>query len=180
MIKEQLNIPYYVIPIKEHKKIKNDILKMIDNDKKGCRLDEISKADYFISNKPLSTNYFSILQPHLKQPAIEFFKDFMQSNELDGYRNFRVQDFWYQQYRKKDTHGWHIHAGADISMVYYVELPEGTPSTTFRNYKGESFQADAKEGDLIIFPSIVAHCSPPIETDSRKTIIAINMLLKEQ
>jgi ectoine hydroxylase-related dioxygenase (phytanoyl-CoA dioxygenase family) len=42
-------------------------------------------------------------------------------------------------------------------------------------YMGEEFQIDVKEGDYVVFPSMLKHCSKPNETQERKTIIALNI-----
>ena len=122
----------------------------------------------------------SSLLPNIQDATSKFFKDYITRNKL-GYisQSLRITHFWYQQYITSNFHGWHIHANHDFSMVYYVELPKDAPATMFRNVKGEEFICNAKEGDLLIFPSNAVHCSPKNESKGRKTIISLNIQIED-
>jgi len=90
-----------------------------------------------------------------------------------AYKSLYIQNFWHQQYEQGDYHGWHTHGDAIYSSVYYAELPEGS-ATTFR-INGEERQFDVQEGDYIVFPSFIEHCSKPNNTGTRKTIVSLNL-----
>ena len=34
---------------------------------------------------------------------------------------------------------------------------------------------DAKEGDIVIFPSFIIHRAPKVQSDTRKTIVSFNL-----
>ena len=71
------------------------------------------------------------------------------------------------------------HPNSNISISYFLELPDSKYSTEFIDTETNSiFQSNVEEGDVIIFPSHIIHRSPLI-TDSnvRKTTIAINLNL---
>lgn len=78
--------------------------------------------------------------------------------------------YWYQQYFKDSSFGWHTHSG-HWAFVYYVELENSFDSTDFLNYG----TFDVSEGDIIYFPTFLVHRSPIITSDTRKTIIAGNL-----
>lgn len=92
------------------------------------------------------------------------------------YQKCEVRGIWYQQYVKNDNHGWHIH-GENYTGVYYLEFPDVAPKTElidqFNIHK--KISVDAKEGDIIIFPSYIIHRSPVVINDIRKTIISFNL-----
>ena len=83
---------------------------------------------------------------------------------------------WYQQYTKNNTHGWHIH-GENYTGVYYLEFPKGSSKTELIDQYNirKKITVNAKEGDIVIFPSFIIHRAPKIINDIRKTIISFNL-----
>lgn len=91
-----------------------------------------------------------------------------------GYDTMDLTNIWYQQYNDNDYHGWHIH-NTSFSGVYFLELDENSSSTRFCVPTDfNPFQVDAKEGDIILFPSHLFHTSPA-NRGNRKTSIAFNL-----
>lgn len=86
-----------------------------------------------------------------------------------------VVNSWYQRYTKKDEHDWHTHADMDLAFVYYVELPNGANPTVFKTHTGKIIEPDVQEGEMIAFPGLISHCSPPNESNETKSIIAMNV-----
>jgi hypothetical protein len=129
---------------------------------------KISNGDWY-SGRKISRPYFDIIEPSIQNCIIEVSKK-IKSNPIE------IVNFWYQQYGHNDWHDWHHHGNCTFASVYYVELPEKT-STTF-DYMGEEFQVDVEEGDYLVFPSYLRHCSKLNKTGKRKTIIAINLNIK--
>ena len=117
---------------------------------------------------------------HLANPNREYWSHAIpfvgEHNEklIEHYRlnGAQVENFWFQQYEKGDYHNWHNHSGCCFSSVFYVELGDNAPSTTFR-WMGRSFEVPVQEGDILSFPSFVAHGSKA-NKGSRKTIISYN------
>ena len=79
---------------------------------------------------------------------------------------------WHQQYETGDYHSWHTHNGSIYSNVMYIELSDDSPKTSF-SYMGDEYTVDVNEGDIITFPSFLAHGSKP-NTGARKTVIGFN------
>ena len=122
----------------------------------------ISNTDWMLGvnfNRP----YFEIIQPVITK-CLE---------ELSGIVKLVPKEYWYQQYEQNDYHGWHRHPLCTYSSVYYVELPQDT-TTVFR-YMNDEFTINAQEGDYVVFPSYLEHCSKPNVSGSRKTAIGINL-----
>ena len=185
---EYIQLPYYVIPFEYHNMLKEELLESIDKHAEENsnfienKTSKIAKTDFFVGNETrFESEYFQTIKEHLSQPFDEFFEKYIKETEVnvsgEEITGFDVTNFWFQQYGKKDHHGWHIHFGNDISVVYYLELPEGTPTTSFKTANGKDISANAKEGDFIFFPSVAPHCSPENLSDDRKTIISFNLTL---
>ena len=121
----------------------------------------ISHTDFDLPKK-MNREYLSIflnlVDEHLKKLTKHF--------ECE---NCQIKNYWFQQYNKGSSHGWHNHTNSHFANVYFVECPKGS-STKFKN-----FEVDCEEGDLLTFPAFLPHSSPIIENDTRKTVIAFNI-----
>jgi uncharacterized RmlC-like cupin family protein len=97
------------------------------------------------------------------------------SNYL-GYQKIHLHKLWFQQYGKKDTHGWHIHGG-NYTGTYYLEMPSDAPTTEFlfTDNLNKSFTIKVKEGDMIFFPCQFIHRSNESISNNTKTIISWNI-----
>ena len=89
------------------------------------------------------------------------------------YDSVAIGSVWFQQYKTGDFHSWHTHGDCVFSSVYYVELPDGSPKTSFR-YAGEEFEVSVQEGDILTFPSYLAHRSAINTGANQKTVVAFN------
>jgi len=89
--------------------------------------------------------------------------------------NLKIIHYWFQQYKDEDSHPFHIHTNSDYSMVYFVELQEKSHSTVFIDHDKKQVQLDVKEGDLLLFPSLVFHSSPKNNSLTGKTILSANL-----
>ena len=79
-----------------------------------------------------------------------------------------ISSFWFQRYKQNGSHPWHTHTCCHYANVYFLECPKGY-STKFKH-----FDKECEEGDIISFPAFLPHMSPPIESNSMKTIISFN------
>ena len=50
-----------------------------------------------------------------------------------------------------------------------------SPFNNVWNGKLEDYTPPVKEGDMVIFPSTLAHEAPPNKSDTRRTIVSYNM-----
>jgi len=152
----------YKTKVETHSKIKDSILNDINSYKKNSFIDDlqnISHCDWNLG-KELPRNYFSIflnaIQPYLANMTTNL--------QCDDYK---ISNFWFQQYEKGDFHGWHTHPGKHFANVYFLE------STKNQTTKFKHFSIECEEGDLISFPAFLPHCSDKI-LEGRKTIISFN------
>ena len=156
-----------------HSDIKSNILGLIDEyEQNGDCPDAVTKTDFYDDTLKSLPNYFNVLG----QNANLLWQDICNKYWVS---DFNVIGSWFQQYYCKDFHGWHIHPNSNISISYFLELPDSKYSTEFIDTETNSiFQSNVEEGDVVIFPSHIIHRSPLI-TDSnvRKTTIAINLNL---
>ena len=164
-----------------HKELKPKLLKLLQHTKKdnevlGGNFKSLSKkysqdkitTDWSQSedlSRPWTQLLYPFLKNHFNQCAIKL-----------NYQTFKMHNLWFQQYKKGDTHGWHLH-GNNYTGVYYLELPEEATKTELINQfsHDEKITIDATEGQIIIFPSFIIHRSPRIIKDVRKTIISFNI-----
>ena len=162
-------------PFKYHNQIKENLLSKINNSyndnlnvKDEYYGDEIHRLDWS-KNLDYSREWTQFVKPKLE----EHFYDC--ANYLN-YKSCEVRGMWYQQYTKNNTHGWHIH-GENYTGVYYLEFPKGSSKTELIDQYNirKKITVNAKEGDIVIFPSFIIHRAPKIINDIRKTIISFNL-----
>ena len=154
---------------KHHDALKSIILDNINSDPAvSVEDDEMSISNYDWESRQDDTRpWVKIIQPYLQ----EHFNQCARSEDCEcAY----IHDLWFQQYIKSDTHPWHVHS-ANFTGVYYLQFPEGSSTTQVIDHSKKTFDIDAKEGDIIVFPSFFIHRSPPIEHDVVKTIISFNI-----
>ena len=87
---------------------------------------------------------------------------------------------WFSQYyaNSNSNHNLHKHPECDLVLIYYVELYNKKLRTNLVNPKTNKIVIpNVKEGDLLIIPSNIMHSSPKNNTNTRKTIISINIHL---
>ena len=158
--------------IKNHFKIKNDILSEIDkvddnnlNSVDSYQTDSISKLDWIKSS--------DTERPWVKIFVPEFYEDVKEIISSMCYHKISLKNVWYQQYLEGDTHGWHIHDD-HFTGVYYLEFPEGCSQTEIISpYDFKAVKIDASEGDFVVFPAHYIHRGLP-NGNKRKTIISYN------
>jgi len=165
--------------LKGHKKIKKNILKLIDDheadsykNKDIYHDDAIEKLDWINSRKK-ERPWVKVLLPFIKD-------HFMKCAKKLNFENYFLRALWFQQYAENGMHGWHIHE-QNYTGVYYLELPQSAPLTELIDPTNieNKFKIEAKEGDIVIFPSFVIHRSGKMKTKERKTIVSFNLEFQE-
>lgn len=160
---------------KYHGEIKDELLNYIakQESKPSERKDgqeRISNTDWYVKQLK-QREYWDFISPYLE--------DHMRGvcDELKILPNDRqIGNFWFIQYEKNDYRTWHRHCGTTWTNIYYVELPEPKMSTLLMSdYDGRIIQPEVEEGDIITFSSNILHCSPIVETNSRKTVLSFNI-----
>jgi len=157
--------------IKNYKNYKNELLRIIDlMPNIGVEQDSgtmVNKSDWLLKRevaKPYEKLFLEMIRPF-----IYFFEEKFSTK-------LKIDNYWFQQYLKNHYHNWHTHPYSHFSNVFYLELPRGTPETEFLE-KNEELKI--KEGDILSFPAYMAHRSPKIKVNKRKTIISFNTTLYE-
>ena len=174
MKKIKLDMPVVIAQLKDHFKIKNEILDLINREQGAERIYEeksstldISRCDYKISYEP--RQWTTALHPYLTPTVQEIYASL-------GYQTYNIHNIWFQQYDSGSTHGWHVHTKCQWTNVYYIDMPDDAPKTELINPWNQTdiIQMDVKEGDVLSFPSFVIHRAPINKCNKTKTIISFN------
>jgi len=167
MFVQEIKTPFIKIKVRDHKKNKKELLKLI---KKTTDLilikkdSKVSNSDWHIedNNKKLYLNSFLTLL----KPEFEEYLDYFKSDK------FEIQNIWFHSYKKDDHYAWHTHPRANFTNIYYLDLPNKKDKTEIKDLNGDIIKFDVEEGDLITFPAFIVHRSPP--TKNKKTTIVFN------
>ena len=168
---------YTVGGLKGHKELKPKLLEEID--RAYCEplhvidayySDDIHRVDW-CSHSDFSRPWAKLL---LESGLKEYVNKFAAHK---GFDSWVIHELWFQQYKTGGTHGWHVH-GHNFTAVYYADIPEGAPITELVLANGDVITPEAKEGDILIFPSFVVHRAPLNASEEQKTIISFNMSLE--
>ena len=126
----------------------------------------IHNTDFFV--REFHTEYREAVAPIINQHNLSLAK-------FLGYldRPIEIDQIWFQQYVKGDSHNWHRHLKCVFSNVYFINLPSKSGRTLFR-FMGEEFNINVEEGQILTFPSFFEHCSNPNPSDAIKTVISFN------
>lgn len=168
-----IGIPYAVLQFEAHHRLREEILASIN-----CMpVSPISSPDHKIYNTDWCKTDLFKNNEYTEILKLDLFKELSQVFLKFGFKKFTVHNIWFQQYIESCSHTWHNHADCHYTCIYYLEFPQSAPPTQFINPLTDQdiFQVEVKEGDILIIPSMIKHCSPPISTNIRKTIISFNV-----
>lgn len=174
MKKFKISTPCIISNLKDHKKLKDTLVSLIKDtkadfleDKNEYFGDLIHKLDWK-NSQDKSRKWVQFIQPHLQK----YFNEC--ANKL-GYQTVNINNLWFQQYNKNGKHGWHIH-GDNYTGVYYVKFSKKAARTELIDpfSQGKKIIINAKEGDIVIFPSYVIHRAAKQKDNSEKIIISFN------
>jgi hypothetical protein len=181
--KGKFEVPYFVYKL-ENESVREKLLYALSSTKsyKSSKPYELlQKSDWDYNKNPADfqrnfinsndSNYYNILKPHLDLIIDDL-------NKFDKKTSLFVSQGWFHQYTKLNWYFYHWHPGARWALVYYVELPKDGPKTEFESITGSPVSIDVEQGDILVFPGWIKHRSPPNMSDSRKTIIAFNIVEK--
>jgi hypothetical protein len=131
---------------------------------------KITNTDWYIQEK-LPRTYLDLILPDL-DVALQKLKDTVYSSLPPSAYTARLDTYWFQQYGPGDFHGWHMH-NTLYAMVAFIELGDGAGTRFMVN--GVERILPVQEGQILLFPGLVPHCSPPNNTGKRKTVVAANI-----
>jgi hypothetical protein len=174
MKKIKLNSVCLISKFKKHLFYRDALLHLFEKEKEysvdvdNYYTDKISKLDWSKS-KNFNREWIKLI----KKDLIDHFNNC--ANFL-GYQKAILKDLWFQQYKKGDTHGWHVH-GENYTGVYYVEYDKTCGNTQLIDPfdQDKLINLHTKEGDIVFFPSTVIHRANIQENNSIKTIISFNI-----
>ena len=173
MKKFNTDIPVIITHLAKHAEIKPILLNLIEEMPSNQmvpgekNLDQITKTDWNLPDAQ-PRKYLDYVKPIIVDSVSETFSHF----KING---IVFSNFWFQQYHNSDFHGWHVHMHCHWTNVYFVELPDLNIKTEIMKFgNNELISYDVQEGDIISFPSMLYHRSPPNLSNTRKTIISFN------
>ena len=162
-----------------------ELIKLSDDDVAFLDAKEC-KTDYFKYNTrpPYFDEFCNIMAEELDE-IVQVFTEGL----ADRYRGecpVKSLDYWQlwsQQYTQGEHHGAHNHGMMNLSCVLYVEFDEkehlGTSFySPFPNpYYGTIHKAQppVKEGEIIVFPSLLLHECPVNPSKKQRTIMSFNI-----
>lgn len=179
MNKIKLEVSGLIDKFEKHNEIKDKLINLINNSGSHLENKDIETWEYHISKCDWNNNedfenreWVNFLKPYMQKQFDKFANKML-------YQKANIKRLWYQQYKRNDAHGWHIH-GETYTGVYYLQLPNGSSKTELINHyeQDKNIQIatlEANEGDIVIFPSFVIHRAPKIINDVTKTIISFNL-----
>jgi len=153
---------------KHHDLVQDQLIKLLNKAQNDFDCHPRDKIDYLDWQK--STD--------MDREWVKFIKPLLEKHFLKCIKNLKlntvhIRNLWFQKYKKNGVHNWHIH-GNNYTGVYYLKFPEHSTKTQLVN-KQKILEIDAKEGDIVIFPSFVVHRSPKITEDIEKIIVSFNL-----
>ena len=156
-----------ITKIKEHKKIKEMIIKEINNTQQNS-FENITSTDWMTPSNIERTYFKKYIKKIIDQYYVQIAK------KLNLY-NFNItklitHNWWFQIYNKNSSHNWHTHRSCHFTNVYFLELPKNHLATEIKGHR----KLNIKEGDLITFPAYWPHRSPINNTNKQKIIISFN------
>jgi len=174
---EKFNINTTLIKYKfsNHLNIKNKLINLINQQK----AEKINTKDLYYNDNISLTDWAesSNFTIEWKKYFIVYFNEVLkQITHTLGYDTFEICNLWFQKYNKNGYHNWHIH-GCNYTGVYYLNLPKGSSGTKLLDdYNLKTvFSIEAKEGDMIFFPSHIIHKGDIQLIDQTKIIISYNI-----
>ena len=151
--------------VHNHSEIKQnllDLINLIPTNPIKNKTDDILHTDYNLPSA-MHREYFKLfaltINNHLQKMVSELQVD-----------KCEISTYWFQRYGKNGTHHWHTHSCCNYANVYFVELPDNSVATKFKDIDIN----DIKTGDMITFPGYLLHESPKNLSGKRKTIISFN------
>jgi len=141
-------------------------LKKSNNVRDNIKTDSFKNLVY--TEKNILTNY----------PVFSQFNSFLSFFLLKNFKNkFNLIDSWVSIYKKYGYVDFHNHYPADLSGVFYLQLPPLDNRIHIHNsYDPSEFNRfKIEEGDIILFKGNQYHSTPPNFSKIKKIVIAFNL-----
>ena len=164
------NIPFWKMQTINFEERKKELIKLLESypeEKKGLQEFATNRQS---DRSGLVEQFGSIMNQELEDFSKEIKKD------------FTIHEIWSITYGKGDHHISHNHGSWGLSGILYLDLPTGSPVTSYiqpwNDYETDAGHFAAPpivEGDIIIVPSFVLHFSKSSKIKETKRIIAWDM-----
>ncbi|MFK5950296.1 MAG: TIGR02466 family protein [Methylococcales bacterium] len=147
-----------------------------------------SRGGFFAANTDCTRKLASLVQQNIRQYLGE-----VVSVEYADLANFKLQT-WVGVTRRGDYQTPHVHAGANISGVYYVTVPDCpepqgniefiTPvdaqeMSFLREVSHSKATIKPRAGGLLIFPSYLRHYTHPFDSDEDRICVVFNVFINQ-
>ena len=166
---------YYITQVRDHHKNKERILSKISgiDERYDDGVSKISSTDWIEQQDGVVFDWYhySLSERDRESYVKLLYKKF-------GKDTCSIKSIWYNQYdpHSGTEHTWHSH-NLSLASIYYVELKDKSLRTILEHPKtGKEIVPRVKEGEILTFHPGIKHMSPPNYTDTRKTVIAFNVL----
>ena len=169
-------------PVNEHKKNKEKLIPLINKSLKKTKGKQLNdwlcnvNTEYFEN----SINYQKYMDLILNEiyPAVDML--FSEVNNLKTPRQSTVTEIWYNYYNTLQGQEVHNHSGSSLSGIYLLHLQEENKTVFYSHSSTNSSlcnevkkTTEIKEGNIILFPSHLAHYVLPC--DKKRIAIAFNI-----
>lgn len=164
-----------------HETVKNVLLPLIEERLTNTKDQNIWLCDVnteFFSQHEEPFKYINLVVDNV-YPVLD--KLFLEMPFLKTPKSSRVVEIWYNHYTFGQTQEVHSHGNhMDISGIYLLKLDEinktvfySYPTTSTRLHRNTKQLVEAKEGDIILFPSHLSHYVLPCEKE--RVTVAFNI-----
>jgi len=168
-----LRLPFFKYEIDEWEYKKRLLMDLFNQ----TPLKNLEKEDSFVY-----TNYS--IQNLDDGRIVDILRDTLNKFSYDsGIGEAKIKDSWFQKYTDGCFHNPHNHGMTGYSAVCYIEYDESIHKPTkfilpWNNpITGEiiEYVPSVKEGDIIMFPSLLTHYVLPVKTDKTRIILSLNI-----
>ena len=154
---EVIGCPIFKRKIEDHLIYKDDALLAIHNQRARIQANDLDIYSDYDIDPDVPRAYLDVVEDRIYDVLTGFCKEMPSYPFFQG---FEVKNFFYQQYKQAQYHGWHVH-NCQFSGVYYLDMPKGTPKTEYRDpFTDDIQELDVEEGDVVAFPSHLIHRAP--------------------
>jgi hypothetical protein len=161
---------YFVIEYPNHEKNKQLVLDMVNSAEGQSQEDDWTKVS--MTDLGINTNrlYFDrVIHEEFQALFENFHKWFSRENGVPDWQRV-TYDFWYMQYEKGDYVKWHNHPLSTLSAVYFLDLKDNKDAVSFKTLDGSFHIPNVKEGDILIFPSLMVHSTMCVSEEGKTSI----------
>jgi uncharacterized protein (TIGR02466 family) len=171
----------------------NYFKKILDKEMKSNKGRVLSNKGGYQTNDISSIKDNKVYEDIFIKPAIELIKN-LNCSKSDIEIN--LDNFWINLNNKNDYNIMHNHPKANLSGVYYIEVPNDSGNLIFQNHNLLAnginnnynffdnpnfytyFTIMPKKYDLILFPAELLHFVTPNTSNKKRISVAFNLTLK--